>query len=282
MKTVIFTFDPSPQAFFSRDVLPQLFTVDEKRHFFEDMGVDVLLEYPLDRETASMPAEVFLERVICGMLHTKLLVCGSDISFGHLGAGNFALLRKKATQYGYEPLCVEKLTRGAGAQETVISSTLVREAVLAGDMEEASALLCAPYSVSGTIMHGRRLGRTIGFPTVNLLPPPEKCLPPFGVYFTMTRIDKERYPGMTNIGIRPTVSKEHAVSVETYLFDYEGDLYGRFITVELLHYHRAERAFGGVEELRCALTHDEEAARAYFASGKDKADSAGEDQTCGS
>ncbi len=132
-------------------------------------------------------------------------------------------------------------------------------------MEEAALLLGAPYIVSGRVQHGKRLGHTIGFPTVNLLPPEEKLLPPDGVYFTKTLIDGMLCDGMTNIGVRPTVSSDGSRSVETHLFDCDKDLYGAEIEVSMMHFHRKETAFADVAALKAQLKKDRTAAEAYFA-----------------
>lgn len=261
LNTVVFTFDPSPAVFFSGQVQPELFTKEEKRRVFARLGIDLLIEYPMNADTAKMPAETFVSEVLCEALCARLIVAGSDLTFGHKGQGNVALLESMKHSLGYETCIVDKLIH----EGREISSTYVREMVSEGRMEDAAHLLGAPYTVSGPVQHGKRLGHTIGFPTVNLLPPAEKLLPPDGVYFTRTRIGDTLYDGMTNIGVRPTVSSDGTRSVETHLFDCDEDLYGREIEVDMLHFHRKECAFADVNALKEQIGTDRGEAEAFFA-----------------
>ena len=137
-----------------------------------------------------------------------------------------------------------------------MSSTRVREAVRTGKMEAAARMLGTPYSVSGTVEHGRRLGRTIGMPTANLLPEQDKLLPPNGVYYSKVLMGGRIYRSITNIGCKPTVSENHIMGVETYLYDFAGDIYGKDITVQLLAFRRPEMKFDGVDSLKAQMQKD--------------------------
>jgi riboflavin kinase/FMN adenylyltransferase len=147
-----------------------------------------------------------------------------------------------------------------------VSSSFIKEEILKAEMERASELLGEHYYVGGFVEHGKKLGRTIGFPTVNLLPPSEKCLPPNGVYFSEVKIDGQIFNGMTNIGLRPTVSDNGQISVETYIYDLDADLYGKYLEISLLTFHRKEQRFAGVEALKAQLDQDLEAGRNFFES----------------
>ena len=135
----------------------------------------------------------------------------------------------------------------------------------AGRMEKAAELLGAPYGVLGSVVHGKSLGKSLGAPTVNLLPPKDKLLPPKGVYFSCVRMEGGRYPGITNIGCKPTVKSDGEINIETFLYDFSDTIYGREITVELLSFRRPERRFASVEALRAQIAEDTEAGRAFFA-----------------
>lgn len=252
LQAVVFTFDPSPAVFFAGKPCKGLTTREEKRRLFRQMGVDVLIEFPLNQETAGMEPEIFVKKVLCGQLNTALVAAGTDLSFGDRGRGNSRLLKEMAQENAYQVKLIDKVT----LQGIEISSTYVRNEVERGNMERAAALLGAPYAVMGIVVHGNRIGRTIGFPTVNLEPPEEKLLPPNGVYFSEVECRKGIFRGITNIGSKPTVSGSGKIGVETYLYDFSDDIYDSFITVRLHRFHRAERKFAGLEELQAQLQKD--------------------------
>ena len=256
--TVVFTFDTSAASFFGGET-KELSTREEKRAVFSRLGIDVLIEFPLNRETAATEPAEFVSRYLAGQMRTACLCAGPDISFGKGGAGDYALLEKYAGTYGYQVELIEKV-RVDGEE---VSSTRVRQAVRAGEMEKAAAMLGAPYRVSGKVVHGRQLGRKLGMPTANLLPDERKLLPPNGVYYSMAEICEKTYRGISNVGYKPTVSEEKIMGVETYLYDFEGEVYDRDMTVELLAFRRAERAFASVEALRRQIEADVEAGRNF-------------------
>ena len=254
----VFTFDTSAAAFFGGEE-KELTTVAEKRRIFEEMGVDVLIEFPLNRETAATEPVEFVHRYLSAQMHAAYICAGEDLSFGKGGAGNYALLEEYAGRYGYRTELIDKVTMGGEP----VSSTRVRETVRIGHMEDAAQMLGMPYSVSGFVEHGARLGRTIGMPTANLLPEKDKLLPPNGVYYSRAVIDGRIYKGISNVGCKPTVNAESVVGVETYLYDFEDNLYGKDITVELLAFRRPEMKFDSVEHLQRQMEADIAAGRDY-------------------
>lgn len=258
LSTVVFTFDTSAASFFGGEE-KALSTREEKRVVFARLGIDVLIEFPLNRETAATEPEDFVSRYLAGQMQTAYLCAGSDLSFGKGGAGDYALLARCAKDYGYQVELIEKV-RVDGEE---VSSTRVREAVRDGRMEEASRMLGAPYSVSGKVVHGKSLGRTLGMPTANLLPDAGKLLPPNGVYYARALMEGRAYRAISNVGCKPTVSKEQVLGVETYLYDFAGEIYDREITVELLAFRRKEQVFDGVEALRAQIAADVEAGRVW-------------------
>ncbi len=196
---------------------------------------------------------------LAGQMRTAYLCAGHDISFGKGGAGDYTLLAALSEIYGYQVELIEKV-RVDGEE---VSSTRVRQAVRTGEMEKVSAMLGAPYRVSGKVVHGRQLGRKLGMPTANLLPDERKLLPPNGVYYSRAKIGEKTYRGISNVGYKPTVSEERVMGVETYLYDFSGEVYDRDMTVELLAFRRQERAFESVEALRRQIASDVEAGRNF-------------------
>lgn len=261
MKATIFTFDPSPAVFFQKKgVLTQLLTKDEKRRKFEELGIDILVEFPMNLETAHTMPEDFVRHILHEQMNAAYIAAGDDLSYGYKGKGDFALLNRLAPELGYRTHAIRKLQMFGRD----VSSSFIKEEIMAAEMERAAELLGETYYVGGYVAHGKKLGRTIGFPTVNLLPPDEKCLPPFGVYFSEVRIEGKVHHGMTNIGLRPTVSNNGQVSVETYIYDFDEDLYGKYLEIALLTFHRKEQKFSGVDALHRQLDLDLEAGRNYF------------------
>lgn len=252
LEACVFTFDPSPAVLFGRGDAKVLTTREEKRRIFREMGVDVLVEFPLSRENADIEAEQFAGEYLAGALCGRFVAAGEDLSFGRMGQGNAALLRRLAPSLGLEVRTIPKVC--IGDQE--VSSTYIRSLLEKGEMKRVKDLLGSPYMISGTVMHGHRIGRTLGFPTVNLLPSKEKLLPPFGVYFSRVCTPRGEYAGISNVGRKPTVGGGEQVGVETFLYDFQGDLYGREIRVCLQEFRRPERKFESLEALKEQLGRD--------------------------
>lgn len=258
LAAVVFTFDTSVSAFFGGED-KDLSTREEKRAIFRQMGVDVLIEFPLNRETAATEPEVFVKQYLEKQMQTAYLCAGPDISFGRKGAGDKTLLARYAAECGYRLELIEKVHVDGGE----VSSTRVRSAVRAGEMEAAARMLGVPYSVGGRVEHGKRLGRTLGMPTANLLPEADKLLPPNGVYYSSVILNGVPYRGISNIGCKPTVSQENITGVETYLYDFDEAIYGSQITVQFHAFRRPEQKFESVEALQAQLALDIAAGRDF-------------------
>lgn len=254
----VFTFDTSAAAFFGGEE-KELTTVSEKRRIFEELGVDVLIEFPLNRETAATEPDEFIHRYLAAQMHAAYICAGTDLSFGKSGAGNYALLKEYSERHGYRTELIDKVKVDGEA----VSSTRVREAVRTGRMEDTARMLGVPYSVCGIVEHGKKLGRTIGMPTANILPEKDKLLPPNGVYYSKVIADGRTHKGISNVGCKPTVNTENVMGVETYLYDFEDDLYGEDITVELLSFRRPEMKFDSVESLKKQMEADIAAGSVY-------------------
>ena len=250
----VFTFDPPPAVLFGRrgEDVSVLSTKEEKRLLFERMGVDILIEFPLNQETAAMSPEAFALEVLAERMNVAFLAAGSDLSFGAKGAGDAALLQRLGPKLGFETRIIDKVCL-RGIQ---VSSTLVRERLERGDMEEVLQLLGMPYMIAGKVVEGKRIGRTLGFPTVNLLPRPEKKLPPRGVYFSQVRVRGKVYPAISNVGCKPTVTDEAVMGVESYLYGFGESAYGEDIEVFLYSFRRPEKRFKDREALRAQLQED--------------------------
>ena len=195
----------------------------------------------------------------CSHLRARFIAAGPDLSFGDHGRGNFELLEEMAPEYGFEAKKIEKVVM----DDNIISSTLIRRLIKTGEVTTAARYLGEPYMVRGKIVHGKALGRTIGIPTLNQIPPEDKLLPPFGVYYSNVLIGGKKYCGMTNIGVKPTVSDEKHVTVETYIYDFKGDVYDETATVQLLTYRRPEIRFSSIEELKQTMENDIRTGREY-------------------
>lgn len=266
LKACVFTFDPSPAVFFGMSTNGELTTREEKRRIFEAMGVDILVEFPMNATTAKMPPEQFVREILVEQMKAKVVVAGEDVSFGDKGAGNAKLLCEMQRECGYSTCLISKVCY----EDREVSSTYVRECVEQGEMETVQALLGSAYSVEGEVLHGHQLGRKLSMPTINMIPEKEKLLPPYGVYFSLVSIQNEEtkewetYGGVTNIGCKPTVESERIVGVETHIFDYAGDLYGKWVRVNLLKFHRPERRFDDVGKLKEELHKDSLICRKYL------------------
>ncbi len=260
-RTAVFTFGLSPAS--GVTVIPRrVITTDaERRAGMEALGIDYLVEYPFTEQVSHMPAETFVREILVGKMNAKAVVAGTDCGFGYQRAGDAALLKRLAGELGYEAEIIEK------AQEDGrdISSSYIKEELDLGRMEKVNELLGRPYCISGTVVHGNHIGGPeLKHPTANQIPPQEKYLPPFGVYVSRVELNGRKYGGVTNIGRKPTVEGHWPVGAETNILDWNGDLYGRDIRVELLNYERPEQKFDSLEQLRNQLERDEEYARSYL------------------
>lgn len=262
LATAIFTFDIPPRKSVERVKAKVLTTNEEKRHHLEKIGIDYLIECPFTPEVMCMEAEDFI-RWMVEKLRVRCFVVGDDFHFGHNRRGNYQMLQKMSEELGYE-VVVHKKVQEDGRD---ISSTFVREEVEKGNIEKANHLLGYPYFVEGMVLHGNQIGRTIGIPTINLIPSEEKLLPEFGVYISLVTIEGHVYQGVTNVGCKPTIQGENPIGVETHLLDFSADIYERNVKVEFLTHIREERKFASVEELKQQMSEDIACARHYFARG---------------
>lgn len=261
LKTVIFTFDVSPYAKLNGMKPEVLLTNDERRRMLEEMGIDYLIECPFIPEIIHMEPEQFVKKILCEDIHAAYLAVGTDFHFGYQRKGDPDMLLKLAPLCGYKIDVVDKEQYGGRD----VSSTFVKEEITAGNMERAAFLLGYPYTIPGEVVHGRNMGRKVlGIPTLNIVPEEDKLLPPSGVYVSRTVIGENIYSGITNIGYKPTVGGEEKKGVETFLFDFNGDLYGSFVQVRLLAFVRPEMKFDSLPGLVEQMHKDIQFGRDYL------------------
>lgn len=258
--SVIFTFDIPPKPDKLKEIQSVLTTNLERRLFLEQMELDYLIECPFVPEIAHMAPEEFINRVLVQELRAKSVVVGEDFRFGYQRQGDYRLLEQLSGRYAYTLEVVEK-EKEDGRE---ISSTWVREALLDGNMGLVKRLLGRPYSIIGRVQHGRKIGRTLGTPTTNLIPEENKLLPPNGVYASVTKWKGQAYCGITNIGNKPTIGEKIQKGVETYLFDFNKDLYGEELEIELHQFERREIKFSSLEILKEQMHKDILFGRHYF------------------
>lgn len=239
-----------------------ILTRAERRDFLEHLGVDVLLECPLDSRLKHVKAENFIRQVLVSSLHASFVAVGEDFRFGFERKGTPALLEKYGLRYGYRTEILQKEMDG----QRKVSSTYIREELKRGSMEKVTSLLGCDFYVSGTVEHGRGMGHRTFFPTANLIPAQEKLLPPNGVYVTVSSFGPEAYPGITNVGYKPTVG-ERFIGVESYLFDCEKNLYGKSCTVQFKKFLRPEHKFSSFEALKEQIHRDIGKGREFFQMG---------------
>ncbi|HJA19641.1 MAG TPA: bifunctional riboflavin kinase/FAD synthetase [Candidatus Mediterraneibacter ornithocaccae] len=242
-----------------------LMTGRERREHLEPK-VDWLIDQPFTKSLREMEAEEFIDRILYKVLRAAHIVVGTDFSFGYGKRGNAALLQEMADQYGYTVDVIEK-ERYLG---TVISSTYIKDALAQGDVKLAERLLGYPYEMTGIVRHGKQLGRTLGFPTMNIEPEKNKILPRFGVYACRVRIDGKWYDAVGNAGIKPTVTDEQRRLLEVFVYGYDGDAYGKEITAQFCEFERPETKFGSVEELKNNVMRDMRYGERYFAALREK------------
>ncbi len=257
LSSCIFTFDRSPNAFLSDKEDGFILTRDERKKKLNDMGVDILVEYPFTKEFAGLMPEDFVKNILVEKLHMEVMTVGADFCFGRKRSGNVSLLKELSERYNFTLNVYDKLS----INDVIVSSSLIRECLLKGDMDMVRLYLGEEYKITGKVVSGARLGRTIGHPTANLLIDPTKILPPFGVYASRIKIDDNIYSGVSNLGIKPTVSDEGRVGLETYIFDFDNDIYSKDIEVSLHGFLRHEMKFDNIDLLKEQLEKDVQKAR---------------------
>jgi riboflavin kinase/FMN adenylyltransferase len=256
----ILTFEPHPREFFSPASAPaRLTTLREKLELLAAAGVEQAMICRFNAAFAALSADHFIERVLVGGLRTRHLIIGDDFRFGKGRAGDFSLLQQAGVAHGFALEAMGSITIDGER----VSSSGVRAALAAGDMEHAARLLGRPYIIDGQVAHGEKLGRQLGFATANLRIK-HNPLPMTGVFAVeVSRLDDRPLPGVANLGIRPTVGGTRPL-LEVHLFDFDRDIYGAHISVRFVHKLRDEQRFPNFDALKVQIAADAAAARAFF------------------
>lgn len=243
-KMAVFTF------VFEKNGLGFITDNAEKTKMFEGMGVDYLIACNY-KDICDISAKAFINKIIIEKIKAYVMVAGTDCRFGKGAQGDGELAAKLMKEQGREVVLVEKIRY----ENREIGSTYIKELIGKGDLTTANKLLGYNYSYSGIVKCGNQLGRTISFPTVNIVPDEEKIISKYGVYASYIYVDSKCYKGITNVGIKPTVG-EYAPIIETHIFDFDEDIYGKRVTVELLEFVRPERKFNSLSELKAQIKED--------------------------
>lgn len=259
LETAILTFWPHPRFVFNpNEDLKLLNTLDEKTLLMEKYGINNLFLKEFDDEFRNLTGEEFVRQILIDKLNVKYLIIGYDHSFGKNKSGNFELLQKLSKELNFE---VEQM-EAINIHENNISSTKIRNALLVGNILEANEMLGYSYSVSGTVVHGKKLGRTIGYPTANIETENIKLLPKKGAYIVEVLVNNHQYKGMLSVGTNPTVNGEK-LTVEVYILDFKGDIYDEKITVKFRDFLHEEIKFKGIEKLIERLDEDKRLTEAF-------------------
>ena len=237
---------------------PLINTNDDRRKLLMEFGIQRGVELPFDMEMMQMPWQDFLDMLV-ERYGAAGFVCGDDFVFGHRGQGNIHRLQAYCQDHGFDCRVVHQVLKDG----MVVSSTYIRTLLEAGDVEAAAHFLGHPHILTGEVVSGRRIGRTLGIPTANLALPEGLVKLPHGVYACIAMAEGRRYTAVTNIGSRPTVGG-HRITVEPWILDFDGDLYGKELLLEFHKFLRPERKFGSLEELKARIQADATETKLFF------------------
>lgn len=258
----VLTFDTHPDTLVYHQPVPLINTLEDRKYLMEEkFSMDEVILAHFDRAMMEMPWEAFVEDYLLGELGAKHVVCGHDFSFGYRGQGTPDKLRRLCAQRGVGVNVVDKVSLGG----ITVSSTHIRQLIRQGDMEAAAQMLGHRHFLSGEVLHGKELGRRLGFPTANLALPEGLIAPAYGVYATLVTLpDGSAHPAVTNVGVRPTVHDQLGRLVEAWILDCTAELYGQKIRVEFFTRLRGEKKFDSLEALRAEVLRNADETRAYF------------------
>jgi riboflavin kinase / FMN adenylyltransferase len=258
LQTAVLTFEPHPRKvlFPEQKDLKLITTVDEKLRLLEDNGVDIAVVYPFNAAFAKSDAAYYIEYILSKSLNVHTLVIGYDHRFGNARSGDINVLREHAPFYGYQ---VEEIP-AQDIDNISVSSSKIRKALEEGNLRTASGFLGHDFFLTGKVIRGKQLGRTLGFPTANLkLPDMDKIIPRTGIYFVRAAVNGNSHYGMMSIGYNPTTDNDRSIKLEVHLFDFDADIYDKNITVHFLERLRDEQKFEDLGQLAEALKADREA-----------------------
>lgn len=251
LKTTIFSFYPHPSWVLGTNPKLLLMSKKEKKQKIQDLGIDIYIEYPFTKAFSNMTAEKFITEIFFKKLNGKAVVIGENYFFGKNKEGTVTYMYELAEKYNFQVFVANKITK----DNITVSSTYIRTLISDGKINEASQLLGHSYSVEGIITKGKQLGRTLGFPTINIIPDNMKVLPPKGVYIAKVKLLGKEYDGIANIGFNPTVYGK-IKKIETFIFDFHETVYGEDASIEFVKYIRPEIKFDSIDELKNQLNKD--------------------------
>ena len=249
---VVLTFETSPKAFLDDNANKTIVTESEKQMLCDIQGIDVYMKMPMKKEFLALTPDEFVSKILKEKIGATTIVCGTDFHFGTKASGDVNFLKENQKKYGYSLVVVTK----EQYQNKDISSTAIREKITQGKMTEVNEMLDHPYSIIGKVLEGKKLGRTLGLPTANIIPEKTKLLPPNGVYKTVLKVADKRFNAITNIGVNPTVETGTQIKVETHILDYEDYIYNEIVQVEFYDFVRPERTFENVQDLKAQIERD--------------------------
>lgn len=259
LKSVVITFSPHPLEII-KNTSPffYIFSEEEKDIEMKKENIDYFIKYPFTKEFSNIEPQDFVDMLIEN-LNCKILIVGEDYCFGKNRAGNVDILKKIGEEKGIKVIKISNIIIDGER----VSSSIIRDCLLNRNIKKANLLLNKPYYVFGKVVEGNRLGRTIGFPTANIIPPRNKLLPPDGVYITKTRYGNKVYDSITNIGKNPTVNNVDR-TIETYIFDFNENIYNKDIEVDFYDWVRSVKKFSGIDELKGQIAKDINVANNFF------------------
>jgi len=261
-ESVILTLHPHPRKVLFPETNDLFFlnTIDEKIKLLEKSRLEHLIIYPFTKEFASLSSCDFIETILCNQVNVKKLIVGHDHHFGKDRQGNLEILQNCAKPFGIDVIKVEALLKN----NQKISSTKIRNALSEGNILKANSYLGYYYFISGKVISGNKIGRTLGFPTANIQPDVEKLIPKTGVYAVKIIVDNVEYKGMLNVGLKPTVSSKYEINSEVHIFDFDKKLYGKTIEIHFVKYIREEKKFKNKEALKLQLIEDKKQIQTFL------------------
>ncbi|HHW32312.1 MAG TPA: bifunctional riboflavin kinase/FAD synthetase [Clostridiaceae bacterium] len=263
LTSLVYTFSRHPEDVIAKEnSTPIITTVQKKSELLAKTSLDYLCFDEFDECFSKMEPEDFIKNIIIGTLNAKLAVVGFNYRFGHKGKGNPDMLRDIGNKYNLKVEVIPPIK----VNDEIVSSTLIRTNIFNGNMEKVSSLLGRNYSIRGKVGKGRHVGSQLGFPTANIYPEKTIALPKYGVYITVTKINGKEYQSITNVGMAPTFGLQKKVSVETFIFDFNDDVYQKEAEIFFLSQLREERKFNSVEELVEQINKDILEGKKYFSS----------------
>ena len=251
MKSAVFTFSNHPKNFFKPGSVKTLLTFEEKKEVLESLGIDYLFNLPFDESICTISPERYIDELLIGKFNMKEAYCGFNYRFGYKAEGNTEFLMKMSLKKGFGIHVMEPFS----VDGEVVSSSKIREYIESGNMPKVTALMGRYYSITGEVVKGNELGRTIGFPTANVKLEEYMVGPLNGVYATECMVDGRRYKSITNVGNKPTIG-QYDKNVETNIFDFDESIYGKTITTKFIKMIRTEKKFSGLEELKNQIEND--------------------------